>query len=385
MNVHIDLSTASFLLACFLFGMFFTNEGKFKFLFLLCKTNNTNAQNDEPQTPPVSQEPAVPQKPKIKYEDKYADAIKQTSKEFEWSDEDKREIGFLFSKQVKTLTDLYEEKIHVLTQKITILDNKISLIVKMTEGEFIDFCQDDDQDVDQDYQLLLLNKQDFINNSQEKRDEMEKELLTWKNKVEDTETVHQEAMTAATNAMVEQKIEKLKGCFVMEHTPLGNVLMTYNAKRTSFSYYSDSTIPYRYLEVVGRKFVKMFHCRPLFVDMEEELKSIEKKWEERKKQELSNAGQAQAQAPSKNVFAKLKNYNKSTGKVNVAPPPKSSIPHFSAKTEMGEKHLLKENANRYTYEGKISTFSMLKKVERKVVDKKYAMTFADFKKLQKEK
>jgi len=30
-------------------------------------------------------------------------------------------------------------------------------------------------------------------------------------------------------------------------------------------------------------------------------------------------------------------------------------------------------------------FSFLKKVSRKVVDKKYAMSFADFKKMQKEK
>ena len=47
--------------------------------------------------------------------------------------------------------------------------------------------------------------------------------------------------------------------------------------------------------------------------------------------------------------------------------------------------LLKENANRYTYEGKLSTFNMLKKVERKVVDKKYGMSFADFKKIKDKK
>jgi hypothetical protein len=57
-------------------------------------------------------------------------------------------------------------------------------------------------------------------------------------------------------------------------------------------------------------------------------------------------------------------------------------------TESGnnnEKVLLKENANRYSYEGKLSNFNFLKKVDRKVVDKKYGMTFADFKRLQEEK
>ena len=50
-----------------------------------------------------------------------------------------------------------------------------------------------------------------------------------------------------------------------------------------------------------------------------------------------------------------------------------------------ENVLLKENANRYSYEGKLSNFNFLKKVDRKVVDKKYGMTFADFKRLQEEK
>ena len=45
-----------------------------------------------------------------------------------------------------------------------------------------------------------------------------------------------------------------------------------------------------------------------------------------------------------------------------------------------ENVVLKENANRYTYEGRLSNFSFLKKTDRKVIDKKYAMSFADFKK-----
>ena len=45
-----------------------------------------------------------------------------------------------------------------------------------------------------------------------------------------------------------------------------------------------------------------------------------------------------------------------------------------------EKVLLKQKANRYTYEGKMANFSFIKKIDRKVVDKKFAMSFADFKK-----
>jgi hypothetical protein len=92
--------------------------------------------------------------------------------------------------------------------------------------------------------------------------------------------------------------------------------------------------------------------------------------------------------PKKNVFAKFKSYNKEagTGHVNIAAPPKNSIPNNKVtESNNNEKVLLKEHANRYSYEGKLSNFNFLKKVDRKVVDKKYAMTFADFKRLQEEK
>ena len=69
----------------------------------------------------------------------------------------------------------------------------------------------------------------------------------------------------------------------------------------------------------------------------------------------------------------------------MAAPPKNSIPNLQTINNQDEKIILKENANRYTFEGKISNFNFLKKIDRKVVDKKYALTFADFKKMQNNK
>jgi hypothetical protein len=46
-----------------------------------------------------------------------------------------------------------------------------------------------------------------------------------------------------------------------------------------------------------------------------------------------------------------------------------------------EKVQLKQNANRFTCQGKISNFNFLKIPERKVIDKKYATSFSDFKKM----
>ena len=88
----------------------------------------------------------------------------------------------------------------------------------------------------------------------------------------------------------------------------------------------------------------------------------------------------------KSVFAKFKSYNKEsgTGHINVSAPPKNSIPNNTLASN-NEKILLKENANRYSYQGKLSNFHFLKKMDRKTTDKKYGMTFADFKKIQEAK
>ena len=162
--------------------------------------------------------------------------------------------------------------------------------------------------------------------------------------------------------------------------------MIYDNKKGSFKYYSDNTIPYRYLEVVCRKYVKIFHCRPLYVDMEKELELSAEKWEKERKEKEEKEEQKQKELSvpeKKNVFAKFKSYNKegTNGRVNVGIPPKNSIP--VTKEQENDKILLKEKANCYTYEGKMVNFSFLKKIDRKLVDKKYGLTFADFKKIQK--
>jgi hypothetical protein len=74
----------------------------------------------------------------------------------------------------------------------------------------------------------------------------------------------------------QESLSHLRFNIVMEYTPVGNVLMYYNCIRECFEYYSDSTIPYRYLEVVARKYVLMNNCVSLYFDMEEELKDVSK-------------------------------------------------------------------------------------------------------------
>ena len=69
---------------------------------------------------------------------------------------------------------------------------------------------------------------------------------------------------------------------------------------------------------------------------------------------------------------------------NVLPPQiKANLPDVNKQTS--EKMLLKENANRYTWEGRISNFVPLKKIDKKIMNKQLAMTYAEFKKMQEEK
>ena len=128
--------------------------------------------------------------------------------------------------------------------------------------------------------------------------------------------------------------------------------------------------------------------------MDDEIKEAEKKIEDKKQNELKKIQEEEdrkkaqqmnplltddAQQPKKSVFAKLKKYNRIDSKPQTTPNPNNSNPKTSKNEETGDK-VLKERANRYSCEGKIVNFSFLKKVDRKLVDANYAVSFAEFKK-----
>jgi len=186
-----------------------------------------------------------------------------------------------------------------------------------------------------------------------------------------------------------ERLDELKFAIVMETTPLGNVILYYDNTREVFTYYSDSTIPYRFLETVARKYVVLHNCKAIFVDMEEEIKNAQKKLEDKKEQKKKGEEEKLLKKTTddipvrKNVFAKLKSYNKDSGlKVAGISGDAKNNGAKNTTTENEENMILKEKANRYSCEGKIMNFSFLKKVDRKAVDKRYAMSFAEFKRMQ---
>jgi hypothetical protein len=180
--------------------------------------------------------------------------------------------------------------------------------------------------------------------------------------------------------------------YVLETTPLGNVYMRYNNKKQSFEYFSNSTIPYRYLETIGRKYVMTYWCKPLFVDLEEELNKARNKasinTSDNNSTSISNTN-SKPHIPSgpnrvKKYTTEVKpTKNRVQSDFTLPSHVKANLPDVNNSGSQPEKQLLKESANRYTWEGRIANLMLLKKVDKKLVDKKLALSFADFKMLQK--
>jgi len=322
--------------------------------------------------------------------------IRRLDKEFKFFNDEEEKRVIKYHEIWKEINDNYSEKIEILKTKICETEKKLLNYEAIEEEDYCIYENNDDDDV-----TLGETKEERIKTLMETKTKCKEELLLLQ-KLTETNEGQNELMKKANEQSIEfivnERLDKLQNCYVMESTPLGNVLMIYDNSRSTFKYYSDNTIPYRYLEPVARKFVKFYNCRPIFVDMEDELQLAEEKWEkerkekeqkeEEEKKRLENLkSQNKVDETKKSVFAKFKSYNKdSTAGKQMFAPPKNSIPNKQlTKEQENEKILLKERANRYTYEGKMSNFNFLKKIERKVVDKKYAMTFADFKKMKQNK
>ena len=125
---------------------------------------------------------------------------------------------------------------------------------------------------------------------------------------------------------------------VRETTPQGDVIMTYDADRCAFCYYSDTrSVQFKYLEPVARKYVLEHGCKRLYIDMRKELAKTTSA-------ATTNAATTSA-ATTKSVFAQLKKYGIK---------PSSSL---SALSSSSPSSSLKEQVTRYWYCGKLDEFN----------------------------
>lgn len=308
-----------------------------------------------------------------KYEDMYLDEFNKLPDEITFTEEEealeKEQQVIIKEKMEKTLRSDIEEKNTNLKQLESQLEDIESHLLNDSENSF--------------------RKQEIVTMHLQEIQRLHKALEDLQEKKIEDETVNKEARDYVIN----ERLNGLKNNIIMEKTPLGNVVMFYNNNRSSFEYYSDNTIPYRYLEVAGRKYVITYKCKQIYVDMSKEIEDAEKKLSEKKQKEeyekrkleenikISGSTTDKQESPKKNVFAKFKTYNKDISIKSAAIP--LDRPQPAKQTAPQEDKIVKENANRYSFEGKLANFSFLKKVDRKAVDKRYAISFSEFKKMQK--
>jgi hypothetical protein len=330
-----------------------------------------------------------------KFEEKYLQKFNQFPNEYCF---DESELNTEYELVSKVKSDFEKDK----TKKLNELQETLLKINNITNG--VTISETGSMEFGEPVKTMLLNYYDITDYDAEYDDnkcndnnidfnELYLDLLTIEDKlktelhnVKQTEITDEEALRQARELTINAKLEKYMNNYVLEHTPLGNIYMRYNSAKGSFEYFSNNTIPYRYLEPVGRKYVMTYWCKPIFVSLEDELKKAEIKYDEDKKKEEELRNKPRE---SKDYMAKLKSYNNETRQQTMMKNQRPNPPQIKANlanvTQKSEKLLLKEHANRYTWEGRISNFCPLKKIDRKIVDKNLTLTYADFKKMSQNK
>ena len=100
---------------------------------------------------------------------------------------------------------------------------------------------------------------------------------------------------------------------IHETTPAGDVILLYNKDKEQFQYYSNHEIPYRYLEVVVRKYVLSYNCIDLYTDIHQEYKKALQEYLENKRIEQETIKEKDT---TDDVFVQYKSYNQQDYKIN---------------------------------------------------------------------
>jgi len=176
--------------------------------------------------------------------------------------------------------------------------------------------------------------------------------LKWFDEFDDADA-EDESDSEGEEELTEEFVNDLSLNTVTETTPRGDVLMYYSSKLGSFVYHSKTKeIPYKYLETVARKYVIEYNCKKLYIDIRKEYEKGLNKYNEIKEKEEKAAKDAKdgvvdetKENKKKQIFANFKTYNRK-GEV-----------HNKQKDKI---YILKEQANRYSYRGKIEEYSEAK-------------------------
>ena len=154
-------------------------------------------------------------KPEVKYEDKYLDDIKQMSLDYvlSWSDIELKN---------KKLSELFE------SYNIFLINEKYILKQEIIEKEirYLEMDEEEEEGED-DYEICDIKK------------EYEEEIILLRAKVKILEEITENEILnkfklEARDFVIKERLDKLKNNFIIEKTPLGNVIMFWDNFRGSF-------------------------------------------------------------------------------------------------------------------------------------------------------
>ena len=347
----------------------------------------------------------VPSRQEFKYETKYLEKFKKFSNDFLFTHQEQEEKN-LQSIKIKTQFETEKEdklqqikkvllKIDLVLKNFNITEIKeIKEITKEGKVQLLEYFEIDN-DTDDDDPNNNDDPNDNINDITFYSELLSDLLIEQGTLLKELETVEKIVLTdeeigiKSNEYIVNKKLDQYINNYILEHTPLGNVIMRYNNDKKSFEYFSNSTIPYRYLEPIGRKYVMTYWCKSIFIDIEEELKKAEEKYDDEQKEKEKEKEKEKNEGKKSNFKVQFKTYNKDTKDQTTMPmknrsnnhvlPPqiKANLPDVN---KQSEKMLLKEHANRYTWEGRLTSFELLKKIDKKKLNKQLSLTYADYKK-----
>lgn len=214
----------SYLFYTFTFGFScYYLKNTFKILFTISDKKNENSKQ-------------VKQIIQIPYEEKYVEEFNNlSSKSIQCIVSNN-----IFKEQYNKLILNYKQELYALQEEYAELKT------------LYDNSESDDEDNDLDFEndepiKLLLEK-----------------IYKIKNILKDDDKIIKETKNIIFDIEKEKFMVSLHNNFIIEFTPVGNVIMVYNTKKEGFSYYSDKSISNKYLETVCRKYCIQFNCKLLF-------------------------------------------------------------------------------------------------------------------------
>jgi hypothetical protein len=332
------------------------------------------------------------------YEDKYLKRFKNFTNEYLFNEKDLEYEENHFNELVKyhnsiakTLELKFVNSSTILTHLVTCEENlKEKLLIKYPNGEMEKISDENDEtefdsETYNDY-YKLCDLQDEIIDERNKLEKLINELKILQEKK--GEELEYELKKEAHKNMIENKLNGFINNYLIETTPVGNVIMRFNNDKKSFEYYSNHSVPYRYLEPIGRKYVLTYKCKSIFIDIDEEIEKVNKLNEMKKvERKDKNVEMKKDEIKDKKFERKDKKDKKDENKIFRSSIDKSHkrdeiLPNKNSQTiinPINNIDIAIKNANRYTWEGRFNDFKIIKTEKKSNANK---ISFKEFKRRQ---